>query len=413
MVNKTILVTLMVLVVFSVSVVGESDMQSYSSESTYEIHVDTDSGLIFTDEVRYAFIYNKWHYYAASNWHNLDEMGWGYVDEQKNIAKLLENYQTSEEKGYNYLITGVKNSFTSYTVTVVKKPEDVITNEEKIKKKATAAKATQSSAATINPSQPSATQQQIITTPGCNTPQCQEADYIWSQIAGFVKPEYRGKVWNVVIGWSGGGNNDALPKITSSITSPGILGPPTSSIRLTSCWGVRQIDLDGDGVKEKDCHDGMDFDGNTGDHIFSIAEGIVFKTGNSRGYGKFIIIKHNLNDLGEFYSRYNHLSNTFVVQGNQISKGQQIGEMGNSGLSVSGNSNIEPSNKGSHLHLTIYQTADHGVDMGVNPQCLYNKINNLALITGGRDCAFTPKGVCDNSNNNHKSAIQYCSEILK
>jgi lipoprotein NlpD len=72
---------------------------------------------------------------------------------------------------------------------------------------------------------------------------------------------------------------------------------------------------------------GVDIAGTTGQAINSAATGKVIYSGSDlRGYGKLVIIKHN----STYLSVYAHNSLILVKEGQQISRGQKIAEMGNS-----------------------------------------------------------------------------------
>jgi lipoprotein NlpD len=61
--------------------------------------------------------------------------------------------------------------------------------------------------------------------------------------------------------------------------------------------------------------------------VLSTAAGKVVYSGTGlRGYGKLIIIKHNKTYL----SAYAHNKEIFVKEGDSVTKGQKIAEMGNS-----------------------------------------------------------------------------------
>lgn len=71
---------------------------------------------------------------------------------------------------------------------------------------------------------------------------------------------------------------------------------------------------------------GIDIAGTMGEPVEASASGKVVYTGSGlRGYGKLIIIKHNKTYL----SAYAHNSKILVKEGQSVSKGEEIGEMGN------------------------------------------------------------------------------------
>lgn len=85
-------------------------------------------------------------------------------------------------------------------------------------------------------------------------------------------------------------------------------------------------------------HEGIDYACPIGTNVFAIADGSVWRSGNSKGpWGIRTILKHEWG-----YSVYAHLENTIVVVGQTVSAKQQIGLSGKSG-------NVT----GPHLHLAV------------------------------------------------------------
>jgi len=71
---------------------------------------------------------------------------------------------------------------------------------------------------------------------------------------------------------------------------------------------------------------GIDIAGATGEPVIASAAGKVVYVGNGlRGYGKLVIVKHNKTWL----SAYAHNKEILVKEGQQVTKGQKIAEMGN------------------------------------------------------------------------------------
>ncbi|MGR3290919.1 MAG: DUF5930 domain-containing protein [Paracoccaceae bacterium] len=104
--------------------------------------------------------------------------------------------------------------------------------------------------------------------------------------------------------------------------------PVLSSFRYTSGFGPRW------GRQ----HAGTDFASAYGTDIVSTDDGVVIFAGWSSGYGRLIKIKHQFG----LETRYAHLSNIRVKVGQRVSRGDQIGDMGNSGNST-----------GTHLHYEV------------------------------------------------------------
>ncbi|SBT04198.1 Peptidase M23 [Candidatus Accumulibacter aalborgensis] len=70
---------------------------------------------------------------------------------------------------------------------------------------------------------------------------------------------------------------------------------------------------------------GVDIAGKAGDAVLAASGGKVVYSGTGlRGYGKLVIIKHN----NTFLTAYAHNQNVLVKEGQAVSKGQKIAEMG-------------------------------------------------------------------------------------
>jgi len=70
---------------------------------------------------------------------------------------------------------------------------------------------------------------------------------------------------------------------------------------------------------------GLDILGKKGDPVLAASDGKVVYSGSGlRGYGKLLIVKHN----NTFLTAYAHNSNILVKEGQPVTKGQKIAEMG-------------------------------------------------------------------------------------
>jgi Membrane proteins related to metalloendopeptidases len=75
---------------------------------------------------------------------------------------------------------------------------------------------------------------------------------------------------------------------------------------------------------------GIEIAGKAGDPVRAAADGVVVYSGNGLvGYGELVIIKHS----DSLLSAYGHNSKRLVKEGQRVSAGQQIAEMGSSGAS--------------------------------------------------------------------------------
>ena len=90
-------------------------------------------------------------------------------------------------------------------------------------------------------------------------------------------------------------------------------------------------------------HKGLDFANNVGTNIHTTASGVVIYAGWHGGYGRKIVIYHGpgLYDA-EYSTVYAHLSKIYVKVGEEVTKDDVIGAMGNTGYST-----------GPHLHYEV------------------------------------------------------------
>jgi len=73
---------------------------------------------------------------------------------------------------------------------------------------------------------------------------------------------------------------------------------------------------------------GIEIAGKSGDPVRAAADGVVVYSGNGLvGYGELVIIKHS----DSFLSAYGHNRKRLVKEGQRVSAGQQVAEMGSTG----------------------------------------------------------------------------------
>jgi murein DD-endopeptidase MepM/ murein hydrolase activator NlpD len=104
--------------------------------------------------------------------------------------------------------------------------------------------------------------------------------------------------------------------------------PVKDAVRFTSGFGRRWGRM----------HSGADFAGPRGTPIYATADGVVVHAGWQSGYGKLVKIQHQFG----IETRYAHQSKIRVKVGQRVSRGQRIGDMGNTGRST-----------GTHLHYEV------------------------------------------------------------
>lgn len=110
-------------------------------------------------------------------------------------------------------------------------------------------------------------------------------------------------------------------------------------------------------------HHGMDIAAGLGTAIYSVDEGVVSKSYYSNSYGNVVFIKHP-NNLESVYA---HLSKRKVKEGQKVSQGDIIGEMGSTGRS-----------SGVHLHFEV-----HEHEWTVNKENSFNPESILGKLAVG------------------------------
>jgi LysM repeat protein len=97
--------------------------------------------------------------------------------------------------------------------------------------------------------------------------------------------------------------------------------------------------LSGYDYSEKTNHRGIDLAGPLGANLYATDGGVIVYAGwNDYGYGNMVMIDHGTG----FQSLYGHMSQLFVVCGDNVAQGQVIGALGSTGHS-----------SGPHLHFEI------------------------------------------------------------
>ncbi len=129
--------------------------------------------------------------------------------------------------------------------------------------------------------------------------------------------------------------------------------PVNTPVRFTSGFGNRRDPFNGSSRQ----HEGQDMAGAYGSPILATADGVITHAGWENGYGRLVKIKH---DFG-VETRYGHLSQINVEVGQRVSRGDRIGDMGNSGRST-----------GTHLHYEIRLSGD-----AINPMTFIKAAKNV------------------------------------
>lgn len=139
---------------------------------------------------------------------------------------------------------------------------------------------------------------------------------------------------------AGGGSSYVPPSSSPVVSGNGQFTHPCPGATISSTFGYR--DFDGA------FHKGLDLAAGEGTPTYAAADGYVVIAGWSDSAGNWVVINHG-NGL---VTKYMHHSALAVSAGQTVSKGQQIGYVGNTGNSF-----------GAHLHFQVEQD-----DVAVDPQ---------------------------------------------
>ncbi|RGP41849.1 Lysostaphin [Altererythrobacter insulae] len=128
---------------------------------------------------------------------------------------------------------------------------------------------------------------------------------------------------------------DAIPQVSPT---------DMSVTRMSSGFGYRRDPFTRRGA----LHKGLDFKGPRGSPIYAAADGRVSFVGRKAGYGNVVEVRHGNGVM----TRYAHLSGFTSKVGDEVSAGDQIAKLGNTGRST-----------GPHLHFEVRIN-----DRAVNPR---------------------------------------------
>jgi len=136
-------------------------------------------------------------------------------------------------------------------------------------------------------------------------------------------------------------DDSAFQEINKPDISPLIKG---GVHKISSGFGMRNDPIS----KLRKMHHGVDFSANIGTPVIATASGMISKAGDSQnGYGLIVKINHG-NELNTFYAQ---LSKVSVNTGDEVKRGQIIGEVG-----------ITVKSTSAHLHYEVIKNGEH-----VNP----------------------------------------------
>lgn len=124
--------------------------------------------------------------------------------------------------------------------------------------------------------------------------------------------------------------------------------PVASYVYISSRFGMRVHPITG----EYKSHTGMDIASNQGTAVYACDSGTVVLAAWNGGYGNCIMIDHG----NGYKTLYGHLSVISVSEGQSVSQGQTIGQVGSTGNST-----------GPHLHLEVYKNGTR-----IDPEQFYS-----------------------------------------
>ena len=116
--------------------------------------------------------------------------------------------------------------------------------------------------------------------------------------------------------------------------------PKVGTYNLSSPFGTRTDPVYGGMAR----HTGQDFASKTGNPVYATGDGVIEKVDfKYTGYGNEVVIDHGFG----YKSRYAHLNTIDVGVGQNVKRGEKIGEIGKSGKST-----------GPHLHYEVLYRGD-------------------------------------------------------
>ena len=148
--------------------------------------------------------------------------------------------------------------------------------------------------------------------------------------------------------------------------------PKKGSYRMASPFGYRTDPVYG-GTR---FHSGQDFAADVGYPVYVTGDGVVEKVNYGfTGYGNEIIIDHGFG----YRTRYAHLSRIDVAKGMKVTRGDQIGAIGNTGKATGPHLHYEVLYKGNAINPYSYMNLDMTVE------------EYIAMITRRREESGTRK----------------------
>lgn len=131
---------------------------------------------------------------------------------------------------------------------------------------------------------------------------------------------------------------------------------------MTSGYGARSDPFNGKRAK----HSGVDIAARTGTPVYATGDGYIGRSRWAGGYGNLVEINHG----GGYQTRFGHLSQRMVGEGQYVRRGTLIGLIGSTGRSTGPHLHYEVRYNGSAVDPTPYirgfkgKVTRHAVAMG-------------------------------------------------
>lgn len=103
--------------------------------------------------------------------------------------------------------------------------------------------------------------------------------------------------------------------------------PITTSAQSSWIWPVKGKVSSGFGVRGRKHHDGIDILALEGTVIRAAKDGVVAFSGQQRGYGNLILVRHS----GNLFTAYAHNRRNLARKGSRVRQGEVIAEVGKTG----------------------------------------------------------------------------------
>ena len=121
---------------------------------------------------------------------------------------------------------------------------------------------------------------------------------------------------------------------------------PVPEGHITASFGMRNDPF----TDEPGFHEGIDIAASQGSWVAATGAGVVTFAGWRNGYGNVVEVTH----LGDFVTRYAHLSSVRVPAGFKVKRGQVVGLVGSTGRSTGPHCHYEVELNGRHLNPAQY-----------------------------------------------------------